>query len=270
MNDEIIKTFYNANLEKRVLSKDDIYDIIDFLIIENSLKKYCKDIDLNSYDIEALEYDSLSRKIEMNYEMLIFAFKNYADKITKDFKLNDDEKIKIINNYIMLGILHSLNYVKQRKIIKEEDSDLSYLLKIDGYLLLSKGNRYYNRKYDYFYSTYHAEINAYYDLINYILNNKYKDSPLIPYIFNGKLASLLMKKYHLKNNKVITPIETFNTKCLKLFEPLNHEFFKQINQREGNNYDILLGRTISEDEFKYIEDISRKFVKTTNLFKDIR
>lgn len=268
MSEEALKIIFDVYKEKKILSQNDIYNILASLVTYNSLEDYCKSINVDGYDSDGMAYNFEEHEIIIDYEKVLKDLKKFSNKIKNFFKTNKEEKIDIINNEIVLGILHELNHVKQEKIKKENNSDLAELMKISFNIFNNKSNRFYFLKYDYIYFEYHACINAFYDLINNVLNTaKYKNS-LITYIENINLALYLLKKYQIKDGRIITPIELFDKSCLKS-KPLNPLLFEKVNQSKGNIEDILHGRIISSESLKYIDNIASRYVRTLNLFNDL-
>ncbi len=266
MNDEILKIIYDANNERRIISQDDIYNILQYLIYYNSLQKYCTEIDTDSYCEDPMTYCSEYHEIEVNYKNLLKEEYKIANYYKKIFLMNNEEVIKFINNIILLCSLHEINHVYHEKIKEERLCNLALriLLKKDKQVFKIDNGRFYDENYNYFYSEYHAEINALYTLITEFLN---KDD-LITHIFNVSTAQYLFNKYKIENNIIITPIDLFNENCLKN-NKFSKELLNKLNQSKGTVEDILEGRIITKESLEYIDKVDAYKIQTLNLFNDL-
>lgn len=226
-----------------------------FLIEEKSLQDYCVSVNFGDKNSRSLmEYDFINKTIAVYYEYLLSNYNKQARSDQKKFQLNEKETINYLNSKILLAILHEINHIKQGKIINEEISDLSQLLRVSVYWVNEQ-----EKFYKILYSEYHANINAYYYLINIFLNN----NKIISFIQNNYLASFLLEHYYIDKN----PIETFYKDCLNENGP--YLFIERMNKRENNINDILLGRTIDRNKLEYTKYIAERKIRSLNLFKDI-
>lgn len=250
MYEDILKIVYDANREGRILSRDEISDITNYLIYNNSLSRYCLNVNTEWNCLRVLatyaEYEIL-----IDYKNMLNCYKRKAEDLKIFLGLNNKEQINFINNQILFKILYLINSVKQSQII-EETGALSQLLNMS--FLIPNSD----------YIEYNKIINAYYKLINDCLSD---ENTKINYHFNSMTAAILLHFYNT-NGKLISPIGRFNT-CFK-DEHIHHEFIERVNQREGNIDDILLGRNISDEEYKYIYDVYFQNKETPlNLFRSI-
>lgn len=266
MSEEVLKIIHDANKEKRILSQNDIDNILQYLIFYNSLQKYCILIDTDSYCEDAIAYYYKDREIDINYKKFLKEEKAETQYFSNFFSMNKEEKIIYINYSMLLASLHEISHVYQEKIKKERlcSLELRILLKKDYKVFGLNNGKFYEKNYNYFYTEYHAEINALYTLIT----NYLKQDELIIYIFNLLTAKYLLMKYKIKNKKIITPIDLFNEHCLKN-NPLDKELLNKLKEMKGNNLDLLEGKIITNEVFEYLSKVDSNHIKTLNLFDDI-
>lgn len=271
MDEKTLKIIYEANKDNKILSQDNIYDIFISLIARNSLNQYCTNINTNKNNEFALAYSFKNHELLLNYKKLLSKVKNMASEIKKMFEINKEEVIKYINYEILFASLHELNHAFHEKIMDGKEKSVSFEFKIllDYYLEACKQftMKEYLANHKYFYNEYLADINSYYVTISKILK-EIEDSSLITYIFNVALANFLSGRYEIKEDKIISPIENFNRRCLNK-KSFDIDFFQIINQGIGNIEDILQGKMINKQSLEHIDSVNKRYIRTLNLFNDI-
>ena len=280
------------NLRKNILLDD--YSIMDYIhtrIDEENVSDYV-DI-VNTTDIGESYYDPKDKHLCINTEE-IFS-ENIDSNIPDLLKLisRQDKKSYKLNNpnygdiYNLFNVNHEIAHLIQKREIIDNDDNLKKNLFYFGKIIETIDDKffksfYYHKYHDRFYNEYNANIEAYFEVI--ALLNAYKLENLNDDLvkLNNIAAKHIIYLYSDidKKSEYSTPVRN----SLKLYKHLletcldhdveidvEKEILETIEkeQPEDELNRILLGYSLSTENYYKIKDISKGKIKTLNLFSNL-
>lgn len=291
MNEEILRLIYNYSSNGKIADNYFIEKIVNIIVHYEQLNKYINKIEyipINNFDKSSVAgYKYSEKKVIIFYKEL----NNYINmKKSTDVLVSQNEQLFYKNIEIVDCILHELEHAKQSKIMENDNTLESDILKLTGVgksrelialqlkkiglssisinnFLEEKLNNYY-KYYDFAPHERLAEINSHSKMTDIL----YPIKNLVPNIYNLENILIVRSKLmgYTLNNKLISPTMLYlmgqgEENNLKKFPWYDNEwnkclFLSKINYNKDTR--IRLGLPIDNFEYSGLNRRYNKLVKS--------
>lgn len=256
--ENILKLIYDKSIINEILDINDIYKILELLVVNKNLNDYISNISIQPIRSKNLaSYSSYTKNITIYTKVIDIMINNIETNI---LIANDIAKSLYKNLSILQVILHEVEHANQQKIAFTQNNLESFIVRM-SFLI---PNAYGEQLYEYCPEERLAEIKSYQEILTSIKYLKDKPLDLLDLLNTEKLQRLL-RGYHYNNGNVEEPLTTFFTLGKKL----------ELISKIGLNTDLLeermkFGFSITIDEYatsmnKLIKSLNKNFKNRINI-----
>lgn len=249
-------TLLNKFDDNYVIKPEDVYDIVNAYIRNNSLEPYLKDISFDPTNKNLADYNLKTNEIVFNDNKIILAGYSLYDELYSKYHINEEYYTYFLNFYYLFIIYHELVHVSQKAKYERDiskDNIFNYLYELSNQLRRKDINLYYIN-----HNLFPMEIEANNEGYLYALNlmNHTKLPRRECRVMQLKYLSSLSLNYRtIGNLHIISPVEEFVGLDNETMERINTLFS---NTRLSKNERMNLGLFITLKEYKSIMNEKRK------------
>ncbi len=241
---DILKIIFDKSVNNSIIDFYDIDKIIDIITNKKSLHKYISYAEFSGDFINNLgSFDINNKKITLYSHMI----KEMVQDIESDLKNISDFEKRLYENFMILQIiLHEVEHANQYKIIDEDNTLESFLLRLS----FNIDENLKDGSYDLCPEERLAEIKSFDEIISLItlFDGKYIN---LLNIVNADLLKRMMNGYHYHNEALNIPINDYFFNCNKKNYMFSFDYLNKIK----NDYCFVdrckFGFPISNDEYFY-------------------